>query len=211
MTNRITAISPQKKRTQRFNIYIENEYAFSLSASLAMTLHTESILSDQEIAELKTADEIEQSFSKALFYLTYRPRSTKEIIQYLTKKEFEPPIIEATLKRLQKYNYINDAEFARLWVEDRKRHRPRGLFALRHELKGKGIDEETIQKALLKYNELEPAWRAISARLQGWSSLPEFELKIKTYNFLKQRGFSYETCEETFNRAIKALTDNDAR
>ncbi len=207
MTNRITAITPQKKNSRRFNIFIDGEYAFSIAADLALPLSPGDPLSEGRIDELKKADETQRAFEKALFYLRFRPRSKTEIIRYLEKKEFDSRAIEETLKRLEHYQYIDDASFAAFWVESRKNHRPKGLFALRFELREKGIDEAIIERALMPYDEPDAAWRAVSTKLGGWRNLPRMELKVKIYNFLKRRGFSFETCEAVFTKAYEMTDD----
>lgn len=206
MSNRVTAITPQKKRRQRYNVFLDGAYAFSLSAKLALTIAPEDVLSEQRIDALKNADEIECAFEKALYYLKFRPRSTAEISRYLAGKNFGEKPVEAALQRLRHYDYIDDAAFADFWVESRKKNNPKGLFALRYELREKGIDKALIERALSRYDELAPAWRAVSSRLAAWSRLPEFELKVKIYNFLKQRGFALDTCEAVFARAAGQIT-----
>ena len=202
-SSRITAISPQKKNPGRFSVFIENNYAFSLSASLSFTLHTGQCLSEEEIDALKKAGETELAVARGLFYLKFRPRSISETTGYLEKKQFTQPAIEAAIKKLKDYGYLDDAAFAQFWVESRKQHRPRGLFALRYELMQKGIDKRIIADALSQYDEFEQAWRAVSAKLSAWRKLTDFELKKKTYTFLKQKGFAFETCEDVFNKAIE--------
>jgi regulatory protein len=148
---------------------------------------------------------VQLAFSKSLHYLKFRPRSKAEIVRYLEKKGFDAQVVALAIKKLESYKYVDDAAFARLWVENRISHRPRGFFALRYELKEKGIDEGLIETTLSCYDELEPAWRAVSAKLGGWSNLPEFELKVRIYKFLRQRGFAFETCEKTYARAAGKL------
>lgn len=201
MPNRVTAITPQKKNRQRFNVFINEAYAFSLPAKLAMTIAPGDILSAGRMDALKNDGEIDLAFDKALYYLKFRPRSTAEITRYLAGKDFGAKTIEAAVKRLEHYDYIDDAAFARFWVESREKNNPKGVFALQYELRQKGIDAQIIEKALAQYDERGPAWQAVSAKLSGWSKLPEFERKVKIYNFLKQRGFALETCEFVFAKA----------
>ncbi|MCF8111326.1 MAG: RecX family transcriptional regulator [Desulfobacteraceae bacterium] len=146
------------------------------------------------------------AFSRALHFLKYRPRSRKEVKNYLEKKGFHESDIAETLKKLEKYRYIDDEQFARLWIENRSRNRPRGEFALRHELKQKGIKDETIEKSLSGFQEKEPAWRAVSPRLKQWSLLERIDLKKKIYDHLRRRGFSSQTCEDVFNKAAEELS-----
>lgn len=205
MSGRITAISPQKRNRQRYNVFIDSSYAFSLSEKLAVSLNIGDRLKPSEIERLKTEDEQEFAFSRALHYLKFRPRSRQEIKQYLEKKGISPPGIEKAVKKLENYSYIDDEQFARSWIESRKRHRPRGEFALRHELKQKGVSENVIDRMLDGYQETEHAWKAVSPKLERWAGLGQLELKKKIYDYLSRRGFSFETCDEVFRKAINTI------
>lgn len=194
MTRQITAVTPQKKNRSRYNIYIDDEYAFSLSSKAAMTIHAGQTVDENRLESLKQDDERERAFERCLHYLSFRARSRKEILRYLEKRGFGPEAARSALSRLEDYGYIDDEAFAALWIESRRKGRPRGSFALRHELAEKGVEQQIIDQALAAYDETEAAHHAVSKKAPAWSGLPERERKAKIYNFLKQRGFSFETC-----------------
>lgn len=145
------------------------------------------------------------AFARSLHFLKYRPRSSHEIRHYLEKKGFSASEVSEAIKRLEQYRYIDDTEFARIWIENRARNRPRGEFALRCELKEKGVPEEIIDSMLADFDEAEPAWKAVSPKLEKWADLEPFELKKKIYDYLRRRGFAFTTCEEVFKRAKDGL------
>jgi len=196
MSGIITAISPQKKRRDRVNVYIDEAYSFSLPLWAAGSLKKGDPISQARIDELKTIDENDKAFQRAVSFLAVRPRSRKEIERHLHQKGISMQAIEQAINRLDSYGYINDAEFARIWIENRLRHRPRGRFGLSCELKQKGISEAVIEDALSGYDEHQAAWAAIRPKLGRWESLPEMERRRKIYSFLKQRGFSGETIRD---------------
>lgn len=158
----------------------------------------------------ETDKEKEYALSRALHYLKFRPRSREEIRQYLQKKGVSEPVCKETIQHLEAYRYVDDAAFARMWVESRSRNRPRGAFALRHELRQKGIAGELIERALADFREADPALRAVLPRLKLWTGLAEPDLKKKIYAFLKRRGFSYETCEHVFIEALARRKQPDS-
>lgn len=205
MSGSITAIKPQKKNTQRYSIFIDSAYAFSVAEKIAGVLQIGEYLTDARIEELKAEDEPEYAFSRALGYLGHRPRSRKEIKEYLGKKGFSESATADVLNRLENYRYIDDEQFARIWIEDRSRHRPRGEFALRYELKQKGIEEAILNRALSGFEEKEPAWRAVFPRLKQWAGLDPLNLKKKIYDHLGRRGFSFQTCQDVFEMAAEHL------
>lgn len=204
----ITAITVQKKNPDRFNIFLDHQYAFSLGRDLAQTLSAGQVISQSAMETLKQWDEKNAAFSRALYYLHFRPRSHKEMAFYLTKKEFSPEAVRLALARLTDLGYIDDREFARLWVSNRCRFRPRGAYVLKGELREKGIDEEIIREALSEVDELQSAWDAARSRLSkmkppGSSEMDRRELDKKILKFLSRRGFSWDICRAVCDRVWK--------
>ncbi len=202
MNGRITAITPQKRNKKRYNVYIDEDYAFSVSERLAVSLPVGGYLETDELERLKAEDQREHALARAMHYLKFRPRSREEIRDFLEKKGFSGAIIADTLKKLEDFKYIDDAQFARAWIESRCRHRPRGEFALRHELFHKGVKETIIDRMLADFQEAGPAWRAVAPKLRQWKKLEPFDLKKKIYEHLRRRGFSFETCEAVYQKAL---------
>src|SRR5438067_1557035 len=93
-------------------------------------------------------DEFDTYLSKTLRFLGYRSRSEKEIRDYLVKKTVSTVVIERIIARLYEYKYLNDEEFARMWINNRTSYKPRSTFFIKMELKKKGIPSEIIEKIL---------------------------------------------------------------
>ncbi len=204
----ITSIIVQKNNKRRFNVFIDEEFRFSVGYTIALTLRPGDVLSPSRIEEIKSADQQEQAYEKSLHYLKFRPRSRQEVVRYLEEKGFAEKAVETTLKRLEFFRYIDDEAFSRFWIDSRERHRPRGEFALRFELKAKGIPDVIIDDMLSGYEETEPAWRAIYPKLRAWKPGDAFELKKKIHAFLNRRGFTYSTCETVFERAVQWMAEH---
>lgn len=145
----------------------------------------------------------EGAFEAGVRYLGPRPRSILELRRHLTKKGYDERAVAAALARLRELGYADDAAFARYWLEQRRRFRPKGEYALRSELRAKGIDAAVVDEVL---GEGEPrsepaaARAALGPRLARWSALSADERRAKAQAFLRQRGFSYETVEEVLAR-----------
>jgi regulatory protein len=80
--------------------------------------------------------------------LEVRPRSTEEVRRRLRDNGYRPDLVEGAVERLLALGYLDDAAFARSWVESRDRARPRGARALRDELRHKGVAGADIEGAL---------------------------------------------------------------
>lgn len=148
-----------------------------------------------------TADETEAACLRALYFLKFRPRTCHEMRRYLKDKHFSPEAVNETIDRLEAAGYLNDHDFARLWVESRMRGKPRGVPLLWKELREKGIAEEIIQTALSDIDEKQAAWDAMRPRLHRWGRLEKEEFKKKVYGYLIRRGFQYSLCNDIFEQA----------
>jgi regulatory protein len=200
------------------NIYLDGEFAFGLATLVAAWLKVGQELGEEKIVSLKTQDEREITYQKALHFLSYRPRSSVEVCQNLSKRGISESLIEETLNRLQSTGLVNDETFARAWVENRNTFHPRGKPALRVELRRKGLSDEIVQSVLdTQVNEVALAFEAArkyARRLTGME-WPEFRQKLG--GFLARRGFSYNTLapvvsevwKETQTADTGSISDNE--
>jgi regulatory protein len=201
----ITALQFQKRNKDRVNVHLDGEYAFGLTAVKAARLHNGQVLSDASIDALKAQDQQDQAFDRAVRFLSYRPRSRVEIERYLRRKGAGDPVLSDVIHRLEQAGYLDDEAFARFWVDNRQRFRPRGQRALGYELRQKGLSSQTIATALGGLDEDKAAWQAIEDRLSRWNDLTHEQLRRKVTAFLQRRGFDYEVIYLTFQRVCQTL------
>ena len=151
-------------------------------------------------------------YNRALYFLSPRPRSEKEIREKLQKKprgkkavEINLEIIEEVINKLKAQNLINDTEFAQWWIEQRTVFRPKGIRVIKMELRQKGISEDIIKatinpSALLRAgssqltvsNEIDRAKKLVKKRIDRYKNLPKQEIYQKLSQFLAYRGFDYD-------------------
>lgn len=191
MTKKITALKVQKRNKQRVNVYLDEEFAFGLTRIVASWLQVGQEITEEKIRELKAKDEVEIALQKALHYLSFRPRSIKEVQQNLNKHEFSEDVIDEIIRRLQRNKLVDDLAFAHMWVENRSEFRPRGAYALRMELRQKGIQEKDIDQVLTDLDEEGLAFRAARKQARKYNRLDKKEFIQKMNGFLARRGFSY--------------------
>jgi regulatory protein len=197
----ITAIEKQKRR-QRANIYLDGRFAFALSLELVMQagLRVGDSLGPEQVDSLRRADVRQQAYEAALRLLAYRPRSEREMGQRLARRGLPPRVIGETMDRLRGQGLLDDAAFARFWVESRDQHSPRGRRLLWQELATKGIQRETAREATGAIEEEQAALRAAEKRLYHLQGLDHSTFRRRLCGFLLRRGFSYETVRDTVDR-----------
>ena len=190
----ITGIEAQARaRSERVNVRIDGEYAFSLAAEEAVGLRVGDGLDARRVAELLEQDTARRAYHRALHFLAARPRSAFEVRRRLGAAGIAEEPASRVIERLQQQGLIDDAQFAAYWVEQRQAHRPKGPRALRSELRAKGVAVEAISPAIqtAAEDQGEAACRAglREARRQRARDEPEFALALGKY--LVRRGFDY--------------------
>lgn len=145
-------------------------------------------------------------YDAAVRYLAGRPHTVAEIVRHLRGKRFDDAVIEKAVDRLRAQRYVDDEAFARWWVEQRERFKPRGDRALRTELAQKGVARDVVDVVL---GERAPdadvalAKRALSRPLARWATLEPRERKRKIHTYLAARGFDYATIEEVMRASVE--------
>lgn len=205
MENVITALEVQKHNKERVNVFLDGNFAFAVSLLAAARLRKGQRLTPAQIAELKEEGAIDLAYQRALRYLSLRPRSESELVTYLQGKEVAEEVIAAVMARLRERGYVDDGAFARFWVDNRTRFRPRGARALRYELRQKGVESSAIDEALEDQDEEAAAWAAVEPKIERWQALPREEFDQKLMGFLARRGFGYGVCRRIAQRAWERL------
>ncbi len=199
MSGTITALEPQKHSRKRVSVYLDGAFAFGLAAALAEDLHVGDWLSDEQVTTLKSADEVQRAYEKALDYLAARPRSEAEVKHTLLKREFSEQAMAQVLRRLRQEGLLDDVAFARYWVENRAQFRPKGKFALTTELRQKGVSTAAIEAALATYDEPEAAYRVAEEQMRRLAHLPPAMSRRRLRERLLRRGFPYDLVQETLS------------
>lgn len=208
----ITRIETQQHDPERVSVYIDGSFAFGASLMLATAHHLVEgrELTDSEIETLRHDDEVERALGAALNFLSFRPRSRREISDYFRRKKTESAIVEAVLARLERLGLIDDREFARFWVENRQTFRPRGTRALKAEMRQKGIEGAVIDEALQDLgDEAEIAYEAGRKKARSYSTTDEREFFRRMLGFLQRRGFPYAAAAPAAHRLYVELTSEE--
>ena len=198
---KVTALKMQARNKNRVNVYLDGEFAFGLVMIEAAKLHLEQVLSDADIERIKKSDESEMAFEKAVKFISYRPRSEKEVRQNLKKKEIKAGLIDEAVQRLKRAGLLNDEQFAQMWVESRSHSKPKGARALKIELRQKGVPREAVDAAVAGTNDEEVARRLAASRAPRLKKLPKIEFRRKLGSYLARRGINYEIISEVVERA----------
>lgn len=137
----------------------------------------------------------EKLYNKVLHFLSFRPRSEKEIKDYISKKTKDEKHKNKIFIKLKTQGLVNDEEFADWWIDQRLSFKPRGKRLLKKELLEKGIDREIIDRKLLAICNKELtnlAKKLVEKKIKLYGKLPPLKLKKKLFSFLGRRGFDWQ-------------------
>lgn len=205
----VTALEMQKRNKERVNVYLDGEYAFSLTLMEAAKLKKGQTLSEADVQQLQAIDDVHKAVDRAARFLSYRPRSTQEVRQNLLKNGTSEEVTDLALERLAHLGYLDDVAFTRFWLENRDLFKPRGPMALRYELRQKGIADSIIDTALEALDEDDAAYRAALPRVRRLRGASQQAFRQKLSNFLQRRGFSYATSRDAITQIIAETVADD--
>jgi regulatory protein len=210
VSSTITALKMKGKRSNKVVIHLDEEPAFSLAPVLAATLRVGQTLNERQIAELKDRQALEEAYQRALSLLSRRPRSEFELRQYFKRRKIASRIADLVLRRLDERGLVDDRAFAHAWVENRTTFRPRGPWALRAELRQKGVSSEAIEDALEDFDQEAAAYKAAIKVAPRWKEFKSEDFQRRLNAYLSRRGFDYQILSRVISRVereIDARTD----
>lgn len=146
-----------------------------------------------------------QSLDRCLRLIAIRPRTISEIRQYLHKKEIPELVIEKVVATLSDRNYLNDADFAKWFIEQRLKFRPKSLYLIKQELRQKGVSKETLDviSTEVEVDDTAQAKALIERKMRHWVRLSPKELKEKVSRFLLARGYNWEVANSVLASILK--------
>ena len=193
---KITALKPQKRDDARMNIEIDGKFAFGLHVDIVLAhyLSAGDELSAEQIESLQQEDEVKKAITAALNLISFRPRASGELQRKLREKGYAAEAAEAAIQRMLDLGYLNDADFADRWIENRQEHKPRSRRMLQQELMQKGIDRDLIQEALEEtaIDEFGDALELAHKKAGSMSGVDQATRHRRLSGFLGRRGYGYD-------------------
>ena len=200
----VTAITAQAQDPERVSVFLDGAFAFGLPALVAHDegLRLGDLIDAARAAALVARDEAARATSAAVAFLGYRPRSEKEVRDRLRQKGYATEAVDQAVAKVAGWGYLDDANFARLWVDGRSGSRGRRL--LEQELRHKGVERETAREALdeAALDELGAALEAGRKRLRQIGGADPAASRRRLGAYLVRRGYGYDTVRTVLERLL---------
>lgn len=223
----VSKITQQVKRRDRYSVYVNGVYSFSLHEHqlAGSNLRTGKELTKNELENFANESQFGKAYERALNYVMIRPRSEKEINEYLARtflypkpkvftdktgqrhikpqtvdKEQTRHMINRLVERLQEKGYVNDESFARAWVQSRQLTKKISIRKLQQELKQKGIESEIIATVLQNLNQNENEIHNLRELIAKKRRLTKYQDHVKLMQYLARQGFRYDDIKENLDQ-----------
>ena len=163
-------------------------------------------------------DNFTKLLNKSFRFLSYRPRSEREIRDYLKKKisnfQFQisnfktgEELMDSIIEKLKKQKFLDDREFAKWWIEQRSKVKPKALKFIIFELKQKGIEKDLIEEVLESkefeiVSDFDKAFKLAQKRINRYRGETPKKAYEKMARFLASKGFDYDTIKKVIDQIL---------
>lgn len=214
-TYQITAIKQATRNQNRVNIFLNDEYDFSLDiAQLAdFKLKVGQTLTEEEADKYRAASKFGKLYQRTLEWVLTRPHSIKETKDYLKRKNtnfripkdrtkpvvfsvkvdlFDKKMGEEVVQKLIDKGFLDDEKFANFYVENRFTKKGISQKRLKQELVKKGVDKTIIEQALSKSSrtEADEIKKIIAKKRNKYDD-------TKLIQYLVRQGFDYQIAKNS--------------
>jgi regulatory protein len=204
--------SPSKVKVS----FEENTYIISVNTFAHFALYDGKEIEDSELEEILVHDLRSDLFERCVNNITYSPRTQSQVRDYIRKylKKIgvlelnidSGNLIEEMIEKLKEFKYINDYEYAELFVKSRIKNKPKSRYFLLSELLSKGIDKELANEVLdsLMPDSLEMLRRVYEKKFKDEPITFEDKKKI---SYLQRKGFLWDDISQFVNSFNKENED----
>ena len=197
----ITKIEIQKRNKERVNVYLDEEYAFSISAELVYKENLK-VKDEVDIDRLKSVADKESYIrckNSALKIIERSYKTEKEVIEKLKLKGYDDKHIDSSIQFLKDYNFLNDNYYAEAFVRDRIN--TKGSQKIKQDLMRKGISKDIIEEKIsyIDKNAEKDIARKLAEKKIGIIKKSEndiYKISGKLYRFLISKGYTYDIVKE---------------
>ncbi|HRN86139.1 MAG TPA: RecX family transcriptional regulator [Candidatus Dojkabacteria bacterium] len=203
---KITRLKRGVRNAQKIAIYVDSKYTFSVLESILVdeNLYIDKEITEEDLDRIKDLTESLELKVKLINLISRRPRSEREIQQYLLKQNIKDN--KGIIETLKNEGYIDDTKFTEWWIDQRVAFKNRSINEIRSELLGKGISNDIIENAIGEADMTESELKSIKLLAEKKKSLLKHkkltteQLNEKVVQFLLRKGFRWELIQKALEK-----------
>lgn len=200
----ITALEPRRKSLTA--VYIDGEFALKLDTQtlLENRIKIGTVLDDEELKQLIEKSNTRRAKEKALWLISYRDHSKKELADKIAKS-CDRTSAEAAVERMQELGLVNDEAYARRYAQQLFEVKHLSIKGVKYKLIEKGIDRDLIDDILSEFD-VDPKEQIREIIDKKYARcLSDEKGKRRAFSGLSRMGFSFGDIKSV----IAEYTDND--
>jgi regulatory protein len=146
----ITAIEPQKRRKDRFSVFVNNAFLIGLSGPVVQQFKLKKgvEMTPSLFTRLQQAEYQQTVKDYLLGLLARRDHARRELQRKARRKDYPDHLIQLYLDEFEKRSWIDETKFARSFALDKYRLNNWGPNKIRAALYQKGISNSDIDQAI---------------------------------------------------------------
>lgn len=191
---KITAVEPRRK--QMCALFIDGEYVMNLDAQTLIENRFDvgREIDDDELKEIIEKSSERRAKEKALWLISYRNHSEKELFDKL-RRDFDEDSAQKAVDRMQELGLINDGEFAKAYARKLVYGKKMSLRAAEFELHRKGIDNITAEQVLsdLEYDAQTQIIEFISKK---YRNIEDEKVRRRAVAALQRKGYGWDDIKQ---------------
>ncbi|SFC55943.1 recombination regulator RecX [Clostridium uliginosum] len=205
---KITKLEIQKRNKERVNVFLDEEYAFSISAELVYKegLKINDDVEGETLRDLASKDELVRCKDSAIRMIEKSYKTEKQVKDKLVLKGYDNDAILKAMEFLKQYNLLDDVNYTKLFVKDKLKSQ--GSNKIKYSLMQKGVCKELIEEELNnidKEHEISTAMNLAQKKLLiiKKSESDNYKISSKLYRFLISKGYGYDVVKEVVKKAME--------
>lgn len=199
----ITAVEPRRKGLSA--LYIDGEFAMNLDTQTLIehrfTVGKE--IDDDDLHEIIALSNEHRAKEKALWLISYRDHSKKELTDKI-KRTYDEEFAEKAVNRLEELGLINDEGFAKRYAEQLLQNKKMSKRAVARELAFKGIDKDIIDD-ILEEIDVDTHEQIRTVLNKKYKNLSDEKIKRRAVSALQRLGHSWDDIRQV----IEEYTEDD--
>lgn len=203
----VTKVLRQRGKIPKYAVYLDGKYGFDVgdSTRFKFGINVGREMNSETIDKARDAELFYQGQRVAINYVSYRPRSSREVMVRLNQKGFPLGIAQRVVQHFESVSLVNDGEFARMFVRDKLKAKHVGKALLKQLLQAKGISRPVIDEVLGEYvteegqrkSAAELAAKKLKLAGRSFAKLDRLKQRKRLLDFLLRKGFSADIATKT--------------
>ena len=191
----------KKKKLYLMELDSQQKYYITEDTIVRFMLSRDKIITQQEFDKIQAFAQFSYGKNLALYHLSFKARTEKEVIKYLKKYDIDENIISQVIANLKEDKWINDSQYAYAIINANQLSGDKGPYVLTQKLAQKGISKSIIENILKEVDFSEVSQRVANKLLKKYEGkLPTRALQDKIMQNLTNKGFSYADAKWAFEQ-----------